>query len=295
MKHLIKSTSEFVKEASDKERLLYTRKPKWIGYPIAKSIIKKLDELRDYPMTHRMPNVLLVGNSNNGKTALLKKYLSKNQPYSDEETGELFVPVLYVQAPPEPDIKRFYSAILEAMFAPYKSSEKIEPRQRRTFHLIKKLNIRLLIIDEIHHVLAGTISKQRMFLNAIRHMSNELEISLVFSGTRDAFNAIQTDNQLANRFEPKVLSKWNFNEDYLRLLASFERVMPLKEESFLYETSMAKKILAKSEGLIGEISKVLELSAILAIETGVEKITKNIIDSIDYTSPSDRKKAIYRL
>ncbi|WP_449400371.1 TniB family NTP-binding protein [Chryseobacterium wanjuense] len=36
-------------------------------------------------------------------------------------------------------------------------------------------------------------------------MSNELQVSLICSGTREAFNAIQTDPQLTNRFEPKVL------------------------------------------------------------------------------------------
>ena len=45
-----------------------------------------------------------------------------------------------------------------------------------------------------------------------------------------------------------------------------------------------------SDGLIGEISKIIELSAILAIETKVEMITPNILNSIDYTSPDKRKR-----
>ena len=45
-----------------------------------------------------------------------------------------------------------------------------------------------------------------------------------------------------------------------------------------------------SDGLIGEISKIIELSTILAIESKIEKITPNILESIDYTSPDKRKK-----
>lgn len=295
MKHLHTKTREFLIKASDSERINLLRKNKWIGYSKAIEILKKFDELKEYPRSHRMPNLLLVGESNNGKTALLQRYLMKNQASIDPDTSEAIVPVLYVQAPPEPDQKRFYNTILEAMLAPYKSSEKIEIREKRTFHLMKKLSVRLLIIDEIHHILAGTISRQRVFLNTLKYISNELQISLICSGTRDAFNAIQTNPQLANRFEPKVLSKWSNNEEYLRLLASFEKLLPLKEESFLYESSLAKKILSKSEGLIGEISRILELSGILAIENGYEKITKSIIEKIDYIPPSDRKKAIYIL
>jgi hypothetical protein len=46
-------------------------------------------------------------------------------------------------------------------------------------------------------------------------------------GTRDAFNAIQTDPQLTNRFEPELLRRWTMTDDYLRLLASFEIAFPL--------------------------------------------------------------------
>lgn len=99
---------------------------------------------------------------------------------------------------------------------------------------------------------------------------------------------------MANRFEPKVLSKWHNDEEFLRLLASFERILPLKKPSFLIEDSVSKIILSKSEGLLGEVSKILELASIYAIETGVESISKSVLSKIDYTPPSERKKMIFR-
>lgn len=294
MKHLHNKTFELVTNSSDLERIHSVKKYKWIGYTNALKINKKLEDLRDYPQNLRMPNLLLIGDSNNGKTAILHKFTNENESYIDEETQELKIPVLMIQSPPDPDEKRFYNSILESLFAPYKSSEKIEMRQQRVIHLLKKVELKVLIIDEIHHLLSGTMAKQRSFLNVIKYLANELRISIVCCGTREAFNAIQTDPQLANRFEPKVLQKWKFDEEFLRLLASFERILPLKEPSFLIENSIASLILSKSEGLIGEISKVLELATILAIESGVEKINKNILDNIDYISPSDRRKMIYK-
>lgn len=294
MKHLHPKTAENILNFSNEERILSIKKFKWIGYTKAIKIHKKLEDLRDYPKMLRMPNLLLVGDSNNGKTVLLNRFAENNNSYIDEMTQELILPVLMIQAPPDPDEKRFYNSILESLYAPYKNSEKIESRQQRVIHLLKKIQLKVLIIDEIHHLLAGTLSKQRTFLNVIKYLSNELKISIVCSGTREAFNAIQTDPQLANRFEPKILSKWQFDEEYLRLLASFERILPLKEPSYLIEKSIANTILIKSEGLLGEIVKIIELSSILAIETGMEKINKNIIDNIDYVSPSDRKKMIFR-
>lgn len=294
MKHLHNKTKEILNNSTDLERIHLIKKAKWIGYSQANSIIGRFNELLTYPINHRMPNILLIGDSNNGKTALLNKFIKSNQSYVEEETNKLIVPTLLIQAPPEPDERRFYNAILESLFAPYSSSEKIEMKQQRVIHLLKKVELRLLIIDEIHHVLAGNLSKQRSFLNVLKFLSNELKISMICSGTREAFNAIQTDPQLANRFEPKVLKKWKNDEEYLRLLASFESLLPLKEPSMLIESSLSTKILAMSEGLIGEVSKILELASILAIESGVEKINRNILNNIDYTPPSDRKKMIFK-
>lgn len=293
MKHLTEKTKILVENSTDAERILFAKKHKWIGYSNAQEIIKKMEYLLEYPKVSRMPNLLLVGDSNNGKTIILKKFVQKHEPYICPIENKVFNPVLYIQAPPEPNEKRFYNAILEKLFAPYKTTEKIEQRQNRVIHILTELKTKVLIIDEIHHVLAGPTTKQRLFLNVIKYLSNELQIPIVCSGTREAFNALQTDPQLSNRFEPKVLARWSNNIEFKRLLASFERILPLKEESLLTENSMSQKILSMSDGLIGEVSKILELSTILAIESKTEKITPKILDSIDYRSPDKRKKIIY--
>lgn len=290
MKHLSEKTKLFTEKATKQERIEATKKFKWIGYSAAQNVLNKLEELITYPKSHRMPNLLLVGDSNNGKTAILSKFDQKHLANINEKNNILECPSLLIQSPPEPDEKRFYNAILEKLFAPYKTAEKIDSRQRRVIHLLKELKVRILIIDEIHHVLAGTPIKQRLFLNVIKYLSNELQIPLVCAGTRLAFNAIQSDQQLSNRFEPKVLHKWNNDKEFKRLLLSFERLLPLKRESMLIENGISSKILALSDGLIGEVSKILELSTILAIETDKEKIDISILNDIDYVSPIRRKK-----
>ena len=149
----------------------------------------------------------------------------------------------------------------------------------------------LLIIDEIQHVLAGPLLKQRQFLNVIKHLGNELQIPIVAAGTQDAFNAIQTDPQLANRFEPAVLRRWTMGEDYLRLLASFEVALPLEQRSGLVEPALALKILSLSEGTIGEISALLCRAALEAIERGTEQITGASLERCGYVAPSERRRA----
>jgi hypothetical protein len=71
-------------------------------------------------------------------------------------------------------------------------------------------------------------ANQRHFLNVIKYLGNELQIPIVAAGTHDAFNAVQSDPQLSNRFEPALLRRWALTDEYLRLLASFEVALPLE-------------------------------------------------------------------
>lgn len=54
-----------------------------------------------------------------------------------------------------------------------------------------------------------------------RYLGNELQIPLVGVGTREAYLAIRSDDQLENRFAPMVLHPWEVGEDTRSLLASF--------------------------------------------------------------------------
>jgi len=147
----------------------------------------------------------------------------------------------------------------------------------------------MLIIDEIHQIVAGKIGAQRQFLNTIKYLGNELQIPIVGVGTYEAFSALQTDPQLANRFEPTVLPRWEQGQEYLRLLSSFERMLPLKQPAHLTGEDLAFKLLGMSEGTIGELSALLTRAAISAIEKRTETITPKLLDGIGWIRPSERK------
>ncbi|MDG4653743.1 TniB family NTP-binding protein [Chryseobacterium arthrosphaerae] len=295
MKHLTTKTKELVLNGSLEEKIFHLRKQKWIPYPNADKILAKLDDLKNYPTVDRMPNLLIVGETNNGKTALINRFYKKNNPYIRKgEYDVVIAPVLVVQAPAEPDEKSFYNKILQILNAPIIKSESPDIKQRRIISLFKKLEVKLIIVDEIHHVLAGSPLKQRIFLNVLKYLSNELKIPIICVGIRDAFNVIQSDSQLSNRFETVILERWKMNDVYLQFLVNYEALLPLENPSYLAENSMASKILAMSDGLIGEINTILIKAAELALNSGLNKIDHKILDNIEYVSPEDRKKILRR-
>ena len=276
----------------DADRILKIRSERWIGYPKAKQILAKLEDLLIYPRTNRMPNLLIVGDTNNGKTMLVQRFKNLH-PAIDNPSGEgIQAPVLLVQAPPVPDERRFYNAILEMLFAPYRPSERVDKKQFQALKLLRYVGLKVLIIDEVHHILAGNMNRQKAFLNVIKYLGNELQISIIGVGTKDAFRALQTDPQLSNRFEPVTLPRWEMDHDFQRLVASFERMLPLKQASNLAQQDMASSLYAMSEGYIGELSRLLSEASVLAINSGTETISAKILQQVDWTPPSKRKRQL---
>lgn len=289
--HLNHSAIEAL-ELSNADRIVKIRSERWIGYPKAKQALAKLEDLLIYPRTHRMPNLLIVGDTNNGKTMLVQRFTNLH-PAIDNPSGEgIQAPVILVQAPPVPDEGRFYNAILELLFAPYRPSERVDKKQFQAIKLLRYVGLRVLIIDEIHHILAGNMNRQKAFLNVIKYLGNELQISIVGVGTKDAFRALQTDPQLSNRFEPVTLPRWEMDHDFQRLLASFERMLPLKLASNLSRQDMASRLYAMTEGYIGELSRLLSEASVLAIHSEAESISVKILQQVDWMPPSKRKRQL---
>ena len=261
----------------------------WIEYHYAEQVLKKLRELLLYPKRVRMPNMFIISPMNNGKTMILEKFKRNHLPYSSENGEHEIIPVLMIQMPSNPTLQRFYSAIIKALSSPvcYSSTNKYETM---VIKLLEVTQTKILIIDELHNMLAGNRNKQREFLNVLRFLGNKLKISIVGAGIKDAYLAIRSDDQLENRFEPFILPLWKNDGELMRLLASFEKVLPLRKQSKLTQVDIRTIILERSEGTIGEISRLLTQAACHAIESRKELIDLEVLENTDYRSPSERRR-----
>ena len=152
----------------------------------------------------------------------------------------------------------------------------------------------MLVLDELHNLLAAPIPRQRELLNLLRYLGNELRIPLVCLGTREAYLAIRSDDQLENRFEPFLLPPWEDGPELGRLLASFEAVLPLREPSGLGAPAMRAHVLRRSEGTIGEIAALLTAATEAALLAGEERIAVAALDVAEYQPPSVRRRLFER-
>jgi hypothetical protein len=278
---------------SPEERIRSLQVPVWIGYTRAQAILAKLDYLLEHPPIHRMPNLLIVGRTNNGKTMLIDRFLGLHRRCNHaavESHG-----IVSIQTPPKPEEKRFYEEIVRTIAAAKSAALHRGDARFDVIGALRAARTRMLILDEIHHILAGNIGLQGVFLNAIKYLSNQLRIPIVAVGTKDALRAIQTDPQMVNRFEPAAVPKWTLDEEFRRLLASFESVLPLRLPSQLPMGNMPLRLLTMSEGQIGELRSILVLAATAAIRSGKEMINHAILDGIPWVLPSQRRLEAERL
>jgi Bacterial TniB protein len=279
-------------DESDDSRIRRIRTDRWITYARAEAALSAMEDLLTFPKRTRMPNLLIVGPTNNGKTMIVEKFRRAHPPdeASETEDGIACIPVLKVQMPDGPDERRFFGGILQALGFPHVPSESISRRQDSAMRMLRATGVNLLIIDEVHNLLAGAQVQQRRMLNLLRWLGNELQIPLVAVGTAEALHAIQSDDQLANRFEPVGLPPWREGEEYRQLLSTLEAVLPLRCASHLAKPAIAQKILTAAEGILGEVVTIVTRAAVRAITTGSEAISATVIDETGFIPPSQRRR-----
>jgi len=112
------------------------------------------------------------------------------------------------------------------------------------------------------------VIRNRQMMNVLKYMSNDLQISIIGAGVQSALSALQSDDQMANRFKPVVLPRWELNEEFLQRLASFELLLPLRKPSTLTDQEMAVKRHGMVGGKIGELATLLADAAVDAIRSG---------------------------
>lgn len=274
----------------------------WIGYARAETVLARLDRLCRYgPGRLRPPNALIVAPSNNGKSTLLERFRRDREPRPEIGIGAdaESVPVVVVQMPTEPTVSRFYATLLDELGAPHgrvvsRGARKHE-LERLALDVLRGVGVRVLVIDELHNLLAGRQDVRREFLNLLRYVGNALRIPVIGAGTRDAYLAIRTDPQLENRFEPIALPPWEADVETATLVASFAACLPLRRPSpDLCRVGVLRAIVTRTGGTIGEIMALVRAAAVVAIESGAEAITQQALDAAAYHGPGERRARLER-
>ncbi len=281
LKHLSPKAREIL-TLPDEERIEHIKKSVFIPYATAHELLDEMEELLVHPKVNRMPNMLIVARSNNGKTEILKEFIRRHPPEERLSMDSISAPVLYIQSPPAPNEHLFLNKALQIVWESVKTNESADKKLIKFMNILKRIEVKVLLIDELNSLLAGSPTKQRFFMNMLKYISNELKISIVCAGTAEAQLALSVDEQLKSRFPIRIIPRWQWSNDFRKLLVSFEHVLPLAEPSNLKELQLAKFLYGLSEGVIGDLASILRSAAEYAIKHEVEKIDEEIVKNCTF-------------
>lgn len=256
----------------DSERIAWIKADRWIGFDQASAALTRLTALMDYPSRDRMPCLLIYGDTGMGKTKIVRKFERAHPATLCQATGVTSRPVVVVQVPPEPIERDLYRELLASMEAPAIATGTFAREKDLCRSLLRTVGARMIILDEVNGMLAGTYRQQRIFLNALRFLANDLRVPLVCAGTDLARQALLTDAQLAERFEAFHLKPWKNDLAFAGLLNSLGRILPLREPSDFENTRVRARIHTLTSGVTARIFRLIETTAEDAVQSGKDRI-----------------------
>jgi Bacterial TniB protein len=263
----------------DAERVIRVRSERWIDHRVARAVLDELQEIVDQPPRGRMLNALLTAEPGVGKTMTLKKLVRENAKIFDRQTGLAPQPVVYVLMPDLPSEEAFFGQVFASLGTPAITYHTAPHRRDTAFRLPRECGTRALVIDEINSVLAGSPRQQRIFLQLLRFLSNELGIALICAGAPEARQAMLTDPQLRSRFLDIEMPPWRDDADLGVFLARLVQSLPLRRPSPVDSPGLRRLIVARSTGLTWSICKAFERAAVAAIVSGEERIDRSSLES----------------
>lgn len=254
-------------------RVAHIRAERWIQHAAVDRLLNDLQDVFDQPPRERMENLLLLGESGMGKTMLIRKFERQNAVNFDKAAGVRRRPVVVMLMPPQPTESEFFNRLLEAIDAP-SAGYWAHGNQLRTsaIRLLREVGARVLVIDEINSVLAGTPRQQRLFLQLLRFLSNDLRLALVGVGVPEARHALLSDAQLRSRFNDVELPLWTPGEDLRDFVNRLVWSLPLRQPSPVDSARLRAMLAERSGGVTLGICKAVERAAVAAIRNGRERI-----------------------
>ncbi len=126
------------------ERLARRPVHRWIGYTRATQAVGRLERMLDCEPGRVRPRCLLiVGPTNNGKTAIAERFLRDHPQRTSGDGEHEVIPVLLVQMPPAPTVARLYAAILAGLGVPGSLHERSADREGAVRRLLHQVGCRI--------------------------------------------------------------------------------------------------------------------------------------------------------
>jgi len=237
---------------------------RWVNYPAGEIGLRRLKELLATPARVRMPCLLIYGVSGAGKSMLLEKFQRDHAETTERRSGRRTI--VAAQMPPVPLIRSLYGELIRALNAEVSPTMRLHELECTAIAMLRHAAPRMIIIDEIQHLLSCNAREQRAALNALKFLANQLRVSIVAAGTHEALHVMRYDLQIASRFEQLELPTWRESDELRRFIAGYLALLPVRKSVGAIDRRFIEYLVELTEGVTGRIVEVLRRAAMQSLD-----------------------------
>lgn len=237
-----------------------------------------------------------------------EKLITKNHTIKRTPTGNLFLPVAFVNLPGEVSIMNFNYLLARFYNIPFSRKVKEFELTDRIEEHAAECGTSMVILDDIHFLKIKNRSHETLN-NHIKYLATSISATFVYAGINVEGSGLlaegnsaenKTLSQTAHRFKKFELLPFDYNETnsraaFLKVLTSFEENLLLfdqTEGALVRDT--AEYIWARTGGFIGSIAALIREGAALAIRRNTERITIDILSNIKLDFESEQQFRLNR-
>lgn len=208
------------------------------------------------PLTGEAKGVMLIAGSEWGKTALIRRALRSSRVLTEHHVDQPGNTLL-VTAPPTATLKKLAEMILEQTgYAKVDSRMRGADAWELVIHRLGLIGIKLVIIDECHHLLTSGPGKDvPSAIQSLKHiMQARSGVALMIAGVPALRDAIKSEptRETYRRFTECTFSPILLRTQMARdFNANFSRCAQVMGVSVLEEDMFVERILFASDGHIG--------------------------------------------
>lgn len=263
---------------SDMDRNNYITQGLCIAYPSIKSIIREIEGLVLAQPKGLFGHLAVVGEKRTGKTLACDMVRHGIGMTNINANINLSIPTSFVQMPSELTEKKLLMSIIHSLSLPYGSNPSIASLRSNALGILSECMVKVLFVDNTDELLSGTPSDVRKIMAALKHVSDFSGVSFVFIATPAVYQRIKDCGSVDLGMRVMHTKDFDNDDEFRKLLKSFEMFLPLKRASDLNSDELSSVIYNQTKGNIGAVSRLIKKAAIDAISSGEERITVDQLD-----------------
>ena len=257
----------------------------YIHFPRNEAALKAIHACHTHAKrSNESEGILIQGKTGAGKTTLVKLYM-KDYPrtHTPEKT---IVPVLYTSVPVPATCKSLVTELLIAIGDPAAERGSQISQTLRFRRYLEACCVELLILDEFQHFQDRDSHKVlKTVSDWLKLLMDKTGVPIVLVGLPYSHTILDAEGneQLQRRFGVRVeLEAFRYSttkerQDFRRFLNVIDEKLPLAEKSDLADPNTALCIFEATNGMIGNVMKLIRHATGIALESCREKLTMEVL------------------